>query len=49
MGLVATSIPRKSQQADSLLWARFVLQTLGICDEEASDLLGKYIEQASPA
>jgi AcrR family transcriptional regulator len=41
VGLVATSIPRKSQQADSLLWARFVLQTLGICDEEASDLLDR--------
>ena len=48
VGLVAASIPRQTQQADSLLWARFVLQCMGICDEEADDVLGKYIEHASP-
>ena len=47
--LVTTSIPGKSQQSDSTLWARFVLQTLGICDEGGNNPPNKNIEQASSA
>jgi AcrR family transcriptional regulator len=39
VGLVATSIRRKSQEVDSLVWARFVLQNLGVAETEANDLL----------
>jgi AcrR family transcriptional regulator len=39
VGLVVTSIRRKSQHSDSLVWARFVLQNLGISDADAGELL----------
>ncbi len=39
VGLVGTSIRRKSQQVDSLVWARFVLQNLGVAETEANELL----------
>lgn len=40
VGLVVTSIRRKSQEADSKIWGSFLLQNLGISATEASELLG---------
>ena len=39
VGLAVTSIRRKSQEADSLVWGSFLLQNLGISATEASELL----------
>ena len=39
VGLVVTSIRRKSQETDSLVWGSFLLQNLGIPATEASELL----------
>ena len=39
VGLVVTSIRRKSQEADSLTWGSFLLQNLGIAEPEAKALL----------
>ncbi len=39
IGLVTASIKRKNQKEDSLAWGRFVLQNLGVSEQEASELL----------
>lgn len=39
IGLVTASIKRKNQQEDSLAWGRFVLQNLGVSEQEAGELL----------
>lgn len=39
VGLVVTSIRRKSQEADGRIWGSFLLQNLGISATEASELL----------
>lgn len=44
VGLVVNSIPRNSQEADSLVWTQFLLHNLGLSERDTADLLVK-IEQ----
>lgn len=49
VGLVMTSIRRQSQCDDSLVWARFLLQNMGIAETEVSELLDKVSASALPS